>query len=170
MKQNWDNRASLTAIDATWVACCIDCEGCIVIHVVPNRKKGCRNVMCYARVNMVNEGMVRKLHDLCGGSIKHKPATSPTRRAQWYWNISANGCRWILPQILPFMIEKRRHAEVMLSVLNGNRRGSPMHPLKLIPLLDEIKRLNVKGFSREPLPYDKLAIRGMKEVLFCRRP
>jgi len=54
----------------------------------------------------------------------------------------------LLPQIEKFLILKKKHAQIMMEVLNGNKRGvrrSQMKFPKLFELVSEIRGLNHRG-------------------------
>ena len=133
-------------MDALWVATVLDCEGTLSIHTPWNKIRKNRNLQYFARVQMTNKEVILKLRTLCGGSMGWKGAYE--RRAEsWYWNITANALRWLLPQLFPYFIVKKRHAEIILIVLSKNKRGPnnqmPFDELK--PLLVELKSLQKNG-------------------------
>ena len=151
-KAPWKS-GELSESERTWVAACIDCEGTITIHLPWDHVHKCRNLQFYIRVNMVKRGIPERLRVLCGGSFRPKVRMfGKNRRDQFYWNISANGARWLLPQIIPYMYDKKRHAEIMLHILERNGVEKRMPRSDLFPLITELRSLNAKGKHPKPLP------------------
>ena len=71
-------------------------------------------------------------------------------KRQWSWLLPANGCREILPQLYPYLIIKKRQAEIFLDWFRdvSGRRGKNMtkelfqHKLEV---LAELHTLNKRG-------------------------
>lgn len=164
-KKQWQRDEELSAVDRAWIAACIDCEGTITVHVPWNKPRKCRNIQCYIRVNMVNKSIPLRLYDLCGGSLKQKirRAKDGNRRSQWYWNITANGCRWLIPQILTYLIEKRKHAEILDEILRGNGTHARMDRMRLCDLINELRGLNTKGFRASPVQLNPSELVGSQK-------
>ena len=145
------NMPALSQIDAVWIAAVIDCEGTLTIHTPLNKYRNGRNIQVFARVDMSDEPVPRRLYELCAGSFKplHRRASdNPMWKGHSYWNISSNGLRWLLPQIHPYFIVKKRHSEIVQEVLRRNRRGmrrDQMCHAELYPLIAEIRSLNKGG-------------------------
>lgn len=139
----------LTSVEAAWVAAVIDCEGMITVHTPWNKQRQNRNLQFYTRVHMTDLGVIDRLHKLCGGSKKACKRAKPHYLDSWYWNVSSNGMRWLLPQLLPFLIAKHRHAEIALEILSRNRRGfrGQMPFTELEPLLVEMRSLQKGGYK-----------------------
>mgnify|MGYP001586783079 FL=1 len=134
---------------AIWIAAVIDCEGTLTVHVPFNKTNGGRNLQVYGRVEMANYDVPFLLHNLCGGSMG-QPKQKGNRKEHFYWNISSNGLRWLLPQIMKHLIVKKRHAEILLAILSGNpsgRTGSryKMPYERLRKLITELRTINYKG-------------------------
>lgn len=155
----WKIQRVLSKVERVWIAAVIDCEGSIVLHVPWVRNARC--VQIYIRVNMVNYEIPRRLYGLCGGTIrlKWRKDKDGNRKPQWYWNITANGCRWLLPQIFPYLIEKRRRAEILIEVLNNNGKAKRMPSKKLFGLIIELRQLNHKGLKGKPPDISLLELR-----------
>lgn len=136
---------SLSVAEASWVAACIDCEGTITAHAVPDKSRSYRGVQVFSRVQMTCQLVPQRLRQLCGGSFSGPKPRQAGHKPIYLWNIAANGCRYLLPQILPTLLTKRRQAEVALAILGGNRQGHSMPNGELVPLLEEMRRLNARG-------------------------
>ena len=142
----YDETKKLSNMDALWIATVLDCEGTLSIHTPWNKIRRNRNLQYFARVQMTNRDVILKLKNLCGGSMGYKPPKEK-RAENWYWNITANGLRWLLPQLLSYFIVKKRHAKIILEVLSKNKRGpnNQMSFEELRPLLIELKSLQKTG-------------------------
>jgi len=162
----WDGPV-LSEVDRVWIAAVIDCEGTLTIGRPYNRERNSYNLMYWCRVEMVSHTIPEKLHRLCGGTyIKDKIAASGNRRARTYWNITPARLRWLLPQIIPHMLVKRRKAEIILEILTKRRRGvgqKYMSDAKLLELYQEVRQLNRKGF-RGSNHWDKTKATGIVPV------
>lgn len=139
----------LTPENCAWIAAVIDCEGMLTVHTPVNKYRGGRNLQVYARVQMTVQSVPDRLKELCGGTLGAMRRRSPNDANQpsCYWNLASNGLRWLLPQILPYLLVKRRHAEIIIRILATNRRGrrDRMSFTELEPLLREIRFLNQRG-------------------------
>ncbi len=137
---------SMVIQDCAWVAACLDCEGMITARAVPNqRRAGSRNVALYAKVEMTCALVPKRLQEICGGRYVGPKPKAEGCKATYEWAIGPNGCRYVLPQIMPFLLTKKRRAEIALEILAGNRKGRSMPNDQLIPLLAEMHELNRRG-------------------------
>lgn len=142
---------ALSDLDAAWIAAVIDCEGTLTAHAPYNKQRGNRNIQIFCRVDMTDEGIPRRLHKLCAGTFRElhrRPNDPPTNRPHCYWNLSSNGLRWLLPQIYPYMIVKKRNAEILMEILKRNGRGSKrsqMPHAELYSFIAELRTLNKGG-------------------------
>lgn len=73
------------------------------------------------------------------------PIGKGNRRDQYWWNVSPEGLRWLLPQVLPYLLVKKKHAEIVLELLSKNSRSKRLPNERKMELRDEIRRLNIKG-------------------------
>jgi len=157
----------LSEINKAWVAAIIDCEGTLTIHRPYNKQRKSYNMQYWCRVEMVGHQIPERLHELCGGTyIKDKIPAKGNRRARTYWNITPAGLRWLLPQIIPYMLVKRRRGEIILEILTKRRRGMRqkyMSDIELLKLYREVRRLNRKGF-RGRNHWDKQKATGIVHV------
>ena len=138
----------LSEPDKAWIAAVIDCEGIITIHN-PLHKNGSRQLQHYCRVQMVDNEVTKKLYELCGGSyIDHIESYKPNQRAVSYWHITPRIMRWLFPQLLPYILIKKRRMEITLEILSKRYRGSSKTELpdeKLFELYQEMRTLNRRG-------------------------
>lgn len=146
------NQEPLQGWQAAWIAAVIDCEGTMTIHTPMNKYRGNRNIQVYTRVEMTDEQIPLRLQLLCGGSFRGlKAVSNPLAKPRCYWNLASNGLRWLLPQIMPYLIVKQRHAQIITMVLDQNKRGmkNPMPFSELYEKIAELRTLNQRGFQAD---------------------
>lgn len=134
----------LSEKDAVWVACVFDCEGLLTAALTFNKATQKHNIMYYGRVAMMTSAIPMRLHALCGGSYKDHRGEEK-ERACVYWNIGPSGLRWLLPQIIPFLLIKRDVAKLILDTLGRNGRGYRIPVSELEDFISKVRRLNKKG-------------------------
>lgn len=97
----------LTPTEAAYFAGILDGEGSIAIY--PR----------WVRVAIGNtdENLIEWLRGFCGG-VSANPS-HPNRKQCWRWQIGNRvDCRWLLVQVLPYLIIKRARALEALAVLD----------------------------------------------------
>jgi hypothetical protein len=111
------------------------------------------------KVQMTDQSIPYRLQELCAGNIQYAPALNPKRKPTWIWQIGANGVRWLLPQIAPYLLVKKRHADLTIEFLTLVRKGTPRRG-EHNPRAQEIRALMAKlnqrgmphgGILSEPL-------------------
>ena len=168
----WKSLPDLNREDAKWIAAVLDCEGTISVHTPWNKKRNNRNIVVFAKVEMIGYAIVERLHILCGGSLWKNIRQKGNRREHCLWNITSNGLRWLLPQIMPFLLIKKRHAEIVLEVLLNNERGKRPTQMKyerLAELLTEIRKLNGRGLTPDLRKIIPTRVQG-KDVICLKKP
>jgi hypothetical protein len=152
------NKPELALTDRAWIAAVIDCEGTLTIHTPWNKRRDSRNIMIFAKVDMTDDSIPLRLQSLCGGSfnpLQQRPfQKNPRAKPNCIWQLSSNGLRWLLPQIYPYLLIKRRHAEILTEVLTTNTRGrrsaSVQMPFgRLNELITELRFLNQRGVKAD---------------------
>lgn len=151
----------MTETEAAYLAGLIDGDGCI--HAVrqkksnPSHSDGFRLMLS---VWNTNEAIIDYLHGLLGGQRGSQDRGVAAHRPSHYWQISTNGVREVLPQLIPYMRIKRERAELALELashLGQNGRWEPPTPevkeLRM-RLYEELKALNQRG---RPVPSAALA-------------
>ena len=150
----WLEKSKLKKCDAVWIAAVLDCEGTLTVHTPYNLARKSRNIQVFARVQMTNPAIPLQLKSLCGGTYRgFKPAPSdrPNTSPPCFWNLSSNGLRWLLPQILPYFLIKRRHAKILLEILAKNKRGvrGEMSGREIFGLISELRAMNHRGVKQD---------------------
>ena len=137
--------AVLTEAEKAYIAGILDGEGYVtVLHS--------RSQTLSVNINNNNEALMRWLTERVGGRYY---ARRPAKRASFHfqWSISSRMCRWLLPQVLPYLIVKRRHAELLLEAdrlkrelhLNEGLRSSARTDSRMVQLFRELHSLSEKG-------------------------
>jgi hypothetical protein len=135
-----------------YIAGIIDGEGTVTIIVI--RRK--RSYLSTIYVDNTDLSLLKKIRELCGfGSLyRHSSRKQETKQRRLYrLKFSSTHLRILLPQITPYLIRKRRQAEILMEVLNYVKLGNNQHtqrPIeKLEALVNEIRRLNQRGLGDE---------------------
>lgn len=119
-------RADLTEGQRMWMAAVIDCEGCLTMTSVYNKKRGGYNFSSFTQVSMTKIELLERIKEICAGNICAQAYRYKTRKQNndlWTWQLSANGLRWLLPQIVDHLILKKRQAILLMEFLTICKRG-----------------------------------------------
>lgn len=145
-----ENRVSLSPLSVTaaaYVAGVLDGEGSISLSVKRRDLPHARNPM--VRVANTNLDLLEHLVALTGnGAIYERRSTGVAHRRCLDWMLTANQIRFVLPQVLPFLVIKRRQAELVLEYLGliEGRRGIPESLRdRAKAIIAEIHDLNERG-------------------------
>ncbi len=137
--------------EKAWLAAVIDCEGSISVareqQVKAKRGYSYRPLV---QINNTKRELVARVQEITGvGAINR---VSHQDHASWNdiyrWNANSNAIRKFLPEIVPYLLLKKRQAErtlQILSCLNSGYRG-PYEP-EIEKLFLEIRELNRRGKS-----------------------
>lgn len=132
----------LSDTEAAWMAAALDCEGTISFCV------GRSEFNVVVRIEMCNRDFIESVGKICGGWTSLDKPQKGRRRAHSLWQVSSNGARWLLPQVYPYMIIKKRHAELLLEFLSFTARGKRRtleHEQRAFDIREEMWRLNERG-------------------------
>jgi hypothetical protein len=120
---NWP-KPMLTESQCAWIAACLDCEGCLSLGSYWNKQRSSYNFHVKMQVQMTEPAVVRRLLELCGGSLHlSKEKRFKNHRDIWSWHLSSNGVRWLLPQIISHLLIKKQQAIMVLEFLTISKRG-----------------------------------------------
>lgn len=154
-KQVWVERRfgpppalELTDVEAAWIACAIDGEGTIAIQL---NSSPVRRARYRAKVYVCNTNTAFLMHlgHLVDGSfsIKNNPRVPGQKRCYQIF-IRARAIKQLLQRILPFLIIKRRQAELVIALCEAIEQ-SPIHLPSDHELFEhlwlECKALNKRG-------------------------
>lgn len=145
-KPSW-SKPLLDQAQAAWVAGVIDCDGMITASIVMNAK-GAILVHVVARVHQVSPLIPSRLEELCGGRVNVVKPRGGDKRKQFAWNLNANGCRWLLPQIRQWLLPKRERCDVateLLSLPKATGEDADVVWTRRRELVTQLRRLNRRG-------------------------
>jgi hypothetical protein len=139
-----------------WLAGVIDTECSLGLYKRPayERERVKRGFVWapVLRCASTTPSLLEQIKRICnGGAINQQPFQSVVRKPQKQFRLSSNGLRRILPKVLPFLIVKRRQAELLLEALSllhlGNNQwtGKPCNDERLEEIYQELRRLNKRG-------------------------
>jgi hypothetical protein len=131
---------------ASYVAGIIDGEGAITLYRSPNGYFQFR-----VSVSNTNKELLDRIRaDFGGLEVRAMGNTNPHARTSYQWSINGRDCIPILEETLPFLIVKRKHAELGLEFLKECSRGpgrsaSPEQMARAAEIAQEMKKHNMKG-------------------------
>ena len=114
----------LKKTDAAWLAGLFDGEGCVSL----NSKPGRINPNLKITINMSNREVIEKVVEVTGvGKLyvidyeggKYRDEMSKTRKNQYRWIAYGGNAVILLRQMLPWLIVKRRKAEIGIKLYPG---------------------------------------------------
>lgn len=134
--------------DLAYFAGLFDGEGSLCgRYDVKRPKRKDKKIDIHMKIDITCEEAIRKVSKMVGiGSIYSFKYTKQNPRQQKIWriNFSPNEMRIILPKILPFLIVKKKQAEIMLKLLALRKQSKAYHSThkQQIKLIDMLHRLN----------------------------
>lgn len=110
----------LSEPEKAWLACLIDSEGSIIF--TKNRDKSAKTGWRWRiliSITNTNLAFLEKTRAIAwGGRIYRIKATRPNHKDNYHLHISSVQCQWLLPKIHPYLIIKKRKAEIALQALD----------------------------------------------------
>jgi hypothetical protein len=142
-----------------WLACAIDTECSLGLYkrgqgprVSVRRGFSWSPVLRCASTTPV---LLEQIKLICkGGAINNQPFQTVARKTQKQYRLSSNGLRYILPNVIPFLLVKRRNAELLLEALNimgkigfraKRNQYTKIDEKRLEEIYQELRRLNQRG-------------------------
>jgi hypothetical protein len=147
----------LTEVEKAWLAGVIDGEGSILVAKIAPKKGHYRRGFYYrANLEIANSSplFVRRVLKLIGkGNASLTKEKHPEWKDKWQYQGSSLILKELLPQILPYLVVKKKVAEKMLEYLefvdanpiDGRMKVPEGFDEKRDVLYDEIKLLNERG-------------------------
>ena len=138
-----------------YVAGLIDGEGCLRIH--RQSKKTTSTFTAIVQLNMSNKARVigEQMAETFGGSLYEVKSPNPKWSDQWQWRISGDVASNFVMQIRPFLMLKRKQADLILQLhslkesqpfqKNGAREWSQEAKEQAARIKDMMHMLNQKG-------------------------
>lgn len=135
---------------AAYVAGLIDGEGTIGLRV-KHRKGGKAHQFDPAlRIANTNLALLEAVITMTGNGQIFADRRGTGQRACYDWALSANQIRHVLPQVLPYLIAKKRQAECVLRFLELVRYPQGVAEAdipEVMALKEELQRLNQRGLT-----------------------
>jgi hypothetical protein len=117
----------LTETEKAYLAGLMDGEGCItIIKCKPARRAANPSYSLQTSINNTDERVLRYCKEVTGvGSITFFQVTKkkPTWKNLWNWNLRKQDTLDFLIQILPYLITKKRQAELAIEYAEGDVSG-----------------------------------------------
>jgi hypothetical protein len=147
---------SITKENLAYIAGIVDGEGCLSLTggkrlAYDSRGKKYRAFQLTFRVVNTSRVLIEWLNQTSGiGTVRLLADHLDNRKPVHSWLISANDCRQILPLLLPYLVIKRRQAEIIIDWLKriSGKRGTRMNPTvfaEKLKIVEEMKILNKRG-------------------------
>jgi hypothetical protein len=146
------NLPPLTDVQAAYLAGFLDGEG----HFGINRHKRKDNCSGYRyggsiRVSQTEQDVMKFIQSFAGGAMGFCTGKG-NNKDQWNLFWSPNACRWLLPQIRPYLIRKAEIADVLQEFLDNVRARENYGRTdteKQNDLYNRAKYLNQRGIERD---------------------
>jgi hypothetical protein len=148
----------LDELERAWLAGVVDGEGSIFLSKVFDRayRRGFYYLPQFSISNSNGKFLIRITKVIGEGTVHRARKGRDRTKTRWEYLASVGVLRAILPQILPYMIVKKSHAEEMLEYFQfidthplwGLKQVDPRYYEKLDFLCNTLKKLNRKGNSR----------------------
>lgn len=103
----------LEKFEASWIAALLDGEGTFHATV---RKKG---VTPFLEIVNTSKELIDKVREVVGYGAVIPVKRPPPRKMKYVWILYSHGSRELLPQIIPFLIIKKKAAVALLNYLNA---------------------------------------------------
>ena len=153
-------RKEYTATQAAYMAGIMDGEGCFFIgNYSGNRKNGDKHFQTVIKIASTDKSLVDWLFETFGGSIRQytpNQMAKNCRKQVYAWQATSNRLLHICEIILPYLVIKKKQAEIMIAMRNTfndehNIKGRqqvqnlPKGTLELRQqLMDELKLLHTR--------------------------
>lgn len=151
----------LTAAQAAYVAGALDGEGCITIRREAPRVAAGRvspQFQFIVKLTNTHKPWIDMLHEWLGGNVHQiNGLGARNRKVCWDLRLRASEVQAVLPQLMPYLVIKRRQAELMTRYFDlahqrrlANRPGVAGNPDLIVAqesLYQEFKALNRRGVT-----------------------
>lgn len=118
-----------TDTDIAWAAGFLDGEGCFTLTKQSGKTHESQRALHISASQVRLEPLV-KLEELFGGKVKKHSRKTMKGTTIYVWLLGQNARKVevFLPQVIPYMVVKKREAEILLDFASTiRRRGRPKH-------------------------------------------
>lgn len=139
----------MSPAEAAYIAGLLDGEGTVCLAA--RKDKDCRNHFFYPRVQISNTSLdlLDRVLEITGNGYVTRSSSPEGQKPGYVWKIGARQARYILPQVLPYLVLKRRQAEIVIQqgeLLEEDRRCRRSDTrLAILALYNECRNLNKRG-------------------------
>lgn len=136
---------SMSQTEAAYVAGLLDGEGCFSVF---QKKDGA--VGLSLSLYMTNREVMDAVKKYTGTTCNILPIKGrENRKDQWLWKPSLSEAKVLVEQILPYLIVKRRNAELFIELLELRKHSSRWDNKRAeqLAILEENTRLNKRGIN-----------------------
>jgi hypothetical protein len=149
IQSNTYSEKQMSREELIWLGAVVDCEGTVSMYAAsPKGNRVTPHIQTLVRVSSTSLEFVEKVRDIAGNGDIRKQET--LANPCYVWQLQQSQVRHVLPQLLPFLMIKKRRAELVLEVLSvkGHRfrpgESRDDYP-RLREMLEEVQSLNEKG-------------------------
>ena len=122
-----------------WAAGIVDGEGCIVLYKAKTRTGNAW--VLRLTVTNTSKPMVMALQDIFGmGNLIFSPRNNPRHKDIWRWEVATRKAEQALRLLLPYLVTKRREAELGLASRRLIRQLGINTPNPNLRRLEDISR------------------------------
>lgn len=146
-----------------WLAGIIDGEGTITLKKKRRKDNGNINYIPLTVINNTNLEFLERIKEICGcGTIAQQSSSYTKKHPNWnlIYRLEIKGSfnvKTLLKQVYPYLIIKRKHAEIVMRICEENIRAyslnRPANTEYLEKLIQELKSL-AKGGRRSAVGLD----------------
>lgn len=128
--------------DAAWAAGFLDGEGCVSVVRCTHKGVAREQVQVLVDAAQVKPEPLRKLAVLFGGTVRF----NPRQQGIYTWRVYGRKAGVVLTAVLPYLVGKRRQAELCLELLSlqggpGQRRSDAVYA-RALGIAEELRGLN----------------------------
>jgi len=134
---------ALAVVQAAYLAGMIDADG----HIGLYRRSATQNLRVHVDVSNTDIALLEWIKQVTGiGSVNKQHAETEKHRASFQWNVANESAITLLEQLLPYMIVKRKRAEVAIEFFSKRQEASDRIDLSWQDVYrDKMLALNKRG-------------------------
>ena len=142
-----------TEVELAYLAGIVDGEGCITGRLGITDKRRSPNLGVRFLISNTDQRLVQWVRDKWGGRIYAHKRHNARWKTAFQWEVTLGQAAPILRSILPYLLLKRRQAEIALELhslsipaLVGRKKGVPPHNIRRrLELVSELRIRNSRG-------------------------
>lgn len=148
LRKNVRSNKVMTEGEAAYVAGLVDGEGTICFSSRKSSGRRAYWLTCHLTIANTDWNLLEKVVEITGNGYIRDSGTPKSGQKQGYsWRVGAVQARFLLPQLLPFLVLKHRQAECLLRYGTLLRRGRTEEAFlpEIEALYEEVRHLNQRG-------------------------